>query len=1205
MTFFLKKRTEDEQQQVDQLMFEGLPSFGERLQAQTKETRILKDLNGESAKVEAAFVREITSQIPSEYIVAPDPSERIPTPMQRHDRLFASIERAKAANPKFGNLPTTIEEFDAEVDRRRRAQLDEAQDVLSQSDGFVPELLGDIWAEATTPEGAVMLGTGLTGAARLGVTMAVEGGLAALDEARTISTQQQVADQLGIDGPNAFQQVGIAGLTGAGFAGILAGGGHALSYGINRARTTGLRRPADAPQLEFGDAVDAAEDALARGEDPAADLPARPQTPQYIETPPNWEPIRNGIFAGESGGDYDALFGFQNRPGGKFSDVKLTQMTVDQAIAFSNPRGAYGQWVKGKVGRVATPMGAYQIVGTTLRKAKKGLGLRGDELMTEELQDQLGIWIYRQQGTGAWEGYKGPRSTRPVPTTGDAPPAGSGSYSTSRGYTGSGQVTAGRDFRIDVDYEVVDASTLTRASGDLQPRDRGRASSDEQVAEIAASLDPARLMPAPEADRGAPIVGPDGTIESGNGRVMAVQRAYDRHPDRADAYRKEIEAAGYDIPEGIAQPVLVGRRRSELTDAQRQDFVRQANFSATARMSATERAAVDARRLDADTVALFDPAQPLTARGNVPFTQRVLNGLPQSERNALVDASGRLNAEGVTRVRQAMFARAFDAPDILARFAEADAGELRGLMDALEGAAPSWAAMRSAVSEGRLRSEMDVTPFLMEAVRTIADARRIATRENKASAQIVEELLADVDLLDGALPPLTAALVRKLYSDGRALAAPKVTAFLDRFAAEAHKVGKTDAALFDDTVGVLEVLKSIDKSAFGDLTETGKARVPDTNAPRASDMPADAIPQNAFAEGALSPEAQEADDLIYSALREVKDARAIQGRLAGMQPTDDLDELYRIAKTAQLEIEDLGKQIAGQVGATFKSAGLKLRSATEEKMTRKSYSSARQVTDISRAGFLVETTEQADQIVQMLAGNGELLDEGWSVTPAGYADRKITFRGKTGLVSEFQIWSPELLKAKETAGHELYQAFRSATDVEAKENLQKQMTQLYADALAREDASFRNAVGATSVPKVLSNVDLNDASSGSTRAVSNTSAASTGVQGPPGSSTASASPRAAENNTAGRPSQSQNADDVIGNTSDQNVDPNAPEIKAEDASVDDARIRALVNDVAGDADLSIPLADGTTFSTRQVLDDLDQDEVLETIIDLCTAKGAA
>lgn len=122
--------------------------------------------------------------------------------------------------------------------------------------------------------------------------------------------------------------------------------------------------------------------------------------------PRDWSRIQQGIFAGESGGDYGALFGYQNRPNGRFSGVDLTKMTVDQALDFANPSGPYGQYVKGQVGRVATPMGAYQIVGTTLRAAKEGLGLRGDEVLTPAMQDKLGQWIYKTQGTGAWEGYK-------------------------------------------------------------------------------------------------------------------------------------------------------------------------------------------------------------------------------------------------------------------------------------------------------------------------------------------------------------------------------------------------------------------------------------------------------------------------------------------------------------------------------------------------------------------------------------------------------------------------------------------------------------------------------------------------------------------------------------------------------------------------------------------------------------------------------
>ena len=125
---------------------------------------------------------------------------------------------------------------------------------------------------------------------------------------------------------------------------------------------------------------------------------------------PDFNTIKPYIFRGESGGDYNALFNYQNRPGGLFDDVKITDMTVDAALDFAQPRSGYGNYVKmaNPEGVVATPMGAYQVVGTTLRDAKRGLGLRGDELMTPALQDRIGRYIYDTQGTGAWAGYKGP-----------------------------------------------------------------------------------------------------------------------------------------------------------------------------------------------------------------------------------------------------------------------------------------------------------------------------------------------------------------------------------------------------------------------------------------------------------------------------------------------------------------------------------------------------------------------------------------------------------------------------------------------------------------------------------------------------------------------------------------------------------------------------------------------------------------------------
>ena len=127
-----------------------------------------------------------------------------------------------------------------------------------------------------------------------------------------------------------------------------------------------------------------------------------------------FERLKPSIFATESGGDYNALYNYANREGSPFAGFKLTGMTVDEALEFANPSGPYAQYVKGQVDRVATPMGAYQVVGSTLAEAKKGLGLTGGEMMTEDLQDKIGQWIYKTQGPSAWEGLKGKDMATPM-----------------------------------------------------------------------------------------------------------------------------------------------------------------------------------------------------------------------------------------------------------------------------------------------------------------------------------------------------------------------------------------------------------------------------------------------------------------------------------------------------------------------------------------------------------------------------------------------------------------------------------------------------------------------------------------------------------------------------------------------------------------------------------------------------------------------
>jgi hypothetical protein len=115
---------------------------------------------------------------------------------------------------------------------------------------------------------------------------------------------------------------------------------------------------------------------------------------------------QQNIFPGESGGDYDALFGHAQRPGGQFAGVKPTDMTVSEILDFTDPSGPYGQYVAANNGgTVSTPVGGYQVIGSTLKGAAKALGLTGNEKFTPELQDKIGEYIYNTQGPDAWEGW--------------------------------------------------------------------------------------------------------------------------------------------------------------------------------------------------------------------------------------------------------------------------------------------------------------------------------------------------------------------------------------------------------------------------------------------------------------------------------------------------------------------------------------------------------------------------------------------------------------------------------------------------------------------------------------------------------------------------------------------------------------------------------------------------------------------------------
>jgi hypothetical protein len=230
-------------------------------------------------------------------------------------------------------------------------------------------------------------------------------------------------------------------------------------------------------------------------------------------------------------------------------------------------------------------------------------------------------------------------------------------------------------------------------------------------------------------------------------------------------------------------------------------------------------------------------------------------------------------------------------------------------------------------------------------------------------------------------------------------------------------------------------------------------------------------------------------------------------------------QLHRRAHALQAEIGAVGKAAAEESGTLFVNPGPKRPERLVEKIARKSYRDASQVTDAARGGMIVDTPDQADRVVASLAKAFDMIDEGWKAGPLGYLDRKLLVRDKAGTVGEFQIIPSPMYEAKKGGGQKLYSQARSMPRSPERDALEAQQRDLYSAAAGKLGASWDGILETSSGPNSPSK-NFRQASSDITPDVSTTSSSSTSDHGAWGSSTAQAVPAGVS--TAGRQSQLQN-----------------------------------------------------------------------------------
>lgn len=326
----------------------------------------------------------------------------------------------------------------------------------------------------------------------------------------------------------------------------------------------------------------------------------------------------------------------------------------------------------------------------------------------------------------------------------------------------TGEVVTERGMRVPFRYRVAEADRLVTSNdadlrpnaaypADLQPRDRTRGASEAQIAWITGNLQPELLAESARASDGAPIVGPDGVVESGNGRMLALGRAYGG--ERGLEYRAWLEGNadrfGIEAEDvrTMQRPVLVRERTG---DVDRAEFARQANESSVAAMSPTEQARSDVGRIaDLSGLVTGEDGAINQAQSAGFLRQFVQANVGPNEMGSVLQADGRISQAGLQRVRQAVFSKAYGDADLVAMLTESTDSNVRNVLAGLMRAAPAVARLQDLASAGA-RAPVDLGASIGRAAREFAALR--------AQGRTVEQALDQNALFDGMSPDMQALL---------------------------------------------------------------------------------------------------------------------------------------------------------------------------------------------------------------------------------------------------------------------------------------------------------------------------------------------------------------------------------------------------------------------------------------------------------------
>ncbi len=287
----------------------------------------------------------------------------------------------------------------------------------------------------------------------------------------------------------------------------------------------------------------------------------------------------------------------------------------------------------------------------------------------------------------------------------------------------------------------------------LQPRNRQNAAMALQIARMAVTLDPNEVAASVYLNQGAPIIRRDGVVLNGNGRSMAIARAYSVNAKSAANYKAFLvdNASTFgidaDIVRSIDKPVLVREIQGSIDAATLNDIVH--STLGGAELNPFEQAKIDAGMLNLDDFNWLE-GDDLTDKSNSPFVNKVISRLAKpQEQNKYYSKNG-VNADAIVRVKRAIYAAAYDDDGLISKMAESTDDDIKNVSKALEASATGIAKLKLQ-QKAEIAFNCNFTPAIARAVSLY---ERIKTSAYKN----VERYLQQLPLFDGETPEVETLL---------------------------------------------------------------------------------------------------------------------------------------------------------------------------------------------------------------------------------------------------------------------------------------------------------------------------------------------------------------------------------------------------------------------------------------------------------------